>query len=1044
MAEEFGAEAPDKEHLSVLEEQKKILDESGNSAIPSINTLKLITEKSLCVTRDTIGDFRNDSHRALVRLDLFDSVNLPTLLETALSNLLSGAVANNIKPVAERIQKNKKLKKCLEEAKGSFEKLKNFKCLSFDDKDFSDQWQLALKTINTTRDIVEKDSSLNKDEAFVVFMDNIKRFLNLCWVRYTTRSLFSQVRTKLEKIQGKVQSHSAELSVSVPLPFATGLSADTTAYHSSSSQGFAPNSFFTIGEASGGEVGISFSLPGLLKISAKGGIEKTAQELHYSLESLIDSYNFGNLSEIQKRGMSCLEDKTPDGKNAMEERKSMQDAEAEALANMIRFEAYLVMTKSLDTNVVLKWVDITRSKSMDRTSGIAGKVEVDANLTVPAVEVDVKTKASHESRTYIKDNPLLSMIDSNCSLINGLDEKKFIEIIGQHFDKHLKNSIEEQKKEIKEKGIKTEQSSEYLLFQQLIGDLQNYNNRLCNQVTASAEFTGTKSKEEEAAHRKKVDRFWVPKDFRGKPGEEGAFLKSFLLAAVKVMKKYSGPEHNTMRKKIYEYLCRLNKFCELKKSGTSELNAEAKINTLNGTIALTLPALGKTNVDFTARTMKGSPIKEDNGTYFILKFGLPLATVGIIGMKALKYLLCGAVDKLSQKKVMVEDTAKAVKGFCSNVSDITKGLDANVKKYAAVDVIGLATGIGKRIAMATNLGGAGATLTGTAATNASTVTSVTGNAAASTVGTTAENIGKTVGVEFEIEGRSEFQFQWKRLEPSADYKKIIPLPLPRRKVIEIEKVKESLWNMDYFAIQSSMNLNAGLKVPLAGLAGAFSIGDVVKAIGSNSIHYMVSKYNVLSLGTCDSGCEESTAIEGLFAEQSALLFKLFRNIAEENSKAAFELQTLYNEVLDNLETQGDKKTEWTNLMKEFLEACKELSKEKVDEESTVNAVNRSNAAAAFGGAGAGHGANAAVVSNGSVSGFGGLKAEFSSDGKKKVPDPDETANMNDVISIISGRQVVSKSEQFEQARDIFKQILKMNFDYNFRPYYDKAFVPKTK
>ena len=126
---------------------------------------------------------------------------------------------------------------------------------------------------------------------------------------------------------------------------------------------------------------------------------------------------------------------------------------------------------------------------------------------------------------------------------------------------------------------------------------------------------------------------------------------------------------------------------------------------------------------------------------------------------------------------------------------------------------------------------------------------------------------------------------------------------------------------------------------------AFSeCGKASSKIGSNSLIFIVNKFNV-----CEAG-KNSTGISGFWEKfktsQKNSIEDLFININDDGSNAKYELQGMYSLIIKNLSKKSDENDTQKqsliaavkNLFRNFLGACRDL-KESQNNESKQKAYN---------------------------------------------------------------------------------------------------------
>lgn len=198
--------------------------------------------------------------------------------------------------------------------------------------------------------------------------------------------------------------------------------------------------------------------------------------------------------------------------------------------------------------------------------------------------------------------------------------------------------------------------------------------------------------------------------------------------------------------------------------------------------------------------------------------------------------------------------------------------------------------------------------------------------------------------------------------------------------------------MDFVAVTNS--IGAGLSASSLGNLPASvktnaTLGKAGKRTGSDTFHDMSSKFNALSLGREDSAFGESTATASLLKGQSGQLLKLFRNIATMKTNAIFELQDIYNKLINQSKTKSERK-EYETLFADFIGACKNLDRAIAD-----------------------------------------------------ASDDDTESGETEATELIKedndSNEKALDMEQFNKAFDLYRTILEKQFEHIFKPHYDNAF-----
>ena len=144
---------------------------------------------------------------------------------------------------------------------------------------------------------------------------------------------------------------------------------------------------------------------------------------------------------------------------------------------------------------------------------------------------------------------------------------------------------------------------------------------------------------------------------------------------------------------------------------------------------------------------------------------------------------------------------------------------------------------------------------------------------------------------------------------------------------------ESEFMLWYIKIGAYLDSSLGKDFDLADLSYASSVGKETIIIGTDTFGYLTSRYDAFSLGLKDS----KDALSPWYAfkdKHKDRLMALLENIANEQSNIIFELQGMYNTIMDNI-GEDDKKTskKCTKLFKNFISACEELANAKNKKEA---------------------------------------------------------------------------------------------------------------
>ncbi|MDR3187445.1 MAG: hypothetical protein LBT63_03400 [Holosporaceae bacterium] len=889
-----------------FENQRSLLS-STNESLQSNVALKELCSKSLRITADSLDAMKLDPETACLRVDAYEGANLPILIYEALLFILNGT-DSTFDELREKIKNNQELERNLNFLLNYLEELKKYDHIDFDNEEYLALFQKIVEVFILLNSLTSADKQL-ENHYFRDFLRISQKFVSLVFARYNTEKMLNKMRKSLEGIQGVTANTSVSLSINAPLPI-SGTSVTVDAFASSNSYGSNGTSFYTFTSTNGVKGGLTFTVL-LAKISAKGGIERAAAELFYSLEGYMDYLN--TLSPV---AINKIQAKSQGMTQALSERKTMQEREREALACNGMFERYLRLFRVIPkVGVFLTWIGITKAMTTSKTAETTILAEVLAAAVIPFSSIGVTLKGSKGVKIYCKDLPMICMVNNDFTIADGYQLEDLERLIGKIFD--LSETIDD---------------SNFLL------------GRLSEYVFALERMAIATSESEIEIYRKKkhsCEKQLSPKKIIGSYGRNGA-LKACILTAAILRKKLPNDHMQALRfKKIYELVCRLSLLGEFSKNKTGARKffgygesanvieeAKAEISTLTLAFVVEIPQVGNVNVSIVRRTVEGSPFLQENGTYITVKFSLPIGSAGVVGMGILREKFGSVLAQAKAKKlpIVFEDFQDASKFFLA--------------------------------------GGA--------------------NAGAKAAGKVLAAVGSPLGASFY--GSSDFTFVWRYVPPLPDA--LSPWPFSIQPKIVGNKKRR--WVLDFVTVTTALNggINTTSIVPVS-LKFNASTGKLTKRTGPNTFHDLHSKFNALSIGTADSKSNATTAIDSLLSGQSGQMLKIFKNVGGMKENAAFELQTLYNDLQRAITNESEKK-KCDAIFGNFIKACVNLSQ------------------------------NAPPDANPADSGENEINQLTNAD--------NEAANQEEL-----------QTDQFKMAFELFKEILSLQYRRLFEPYYNGAF-----
>ncbi|MDR0968190.1 MAG: hypothetical protein LBL99_00970 [Holosporaceae bacterium] len=814
-----------------------------------------------------------DPQNTPIEVDLFFGSNMPIMFSNAIDYITDVENTDRNFDLPNLIAKNAALRQKLETLRNSLQKLSSLAQADFSDEHFSATYEDATHDFLDVLATAAEDSSFGERHYFVRFLNAAQKAFELVWTRHCAEEALAQAREALEKeATGSVGSKTISVSVNIPTPMPSA-SVSLEASKSESYTGNSSFSFFTTSSGKRGKAGIKFDFS-FGKATATAGIEQISSNIFYSLEQVIDAYNSAALSKFQKAQFKKM-------KTVAKGRKDLQQREKELLVRMEELEGLLNIFKVLPNGVKLNWVDVTKSRAVDKSKETNVFGEISAAASAYLADLGITLKTSSGVKTYSKESALLSLINEDCSP-NGIDSAAVVKIIGKEFDFSQK---------LPDPGL-------------LVGHLEAYVGVLVDLANADSDD------ERKALTEKKhtYEGLLCPKKTFGSYGRVGVLRTCVATAAVLRERDITNARASAF-KRIHIALDRLAKLKEFsknesgirKKAGygakdSTASSVRATVDSLSALAVLSIIRIGDIEAFLEKRFIKGSPLKDENGKYITIKFSLPLSSVGAVGMKLMRDKLGSVLQKASANQDLGADLKdfdavcgsmsafeaeeKAAKKSRKKEKAAKKEDNANIAKSVVVDAAGIALQSG--------------------------VAAATGGA-----------------VDVKFYGSSSFEFVFRRVDPPRHYSKVLPLPG------EILARKErGAWILDNVSISNTIEsgIGAPASLPISPSIKS-SFGKVMKKIGGDSLHAMISKSDALMMGQEDDKTA-NTAYAALRDAQSEQLLKIFRNINRPNSNARFELQTLYNEIAANASASDQRSCDQS--FRKFLDACRRLDESAID------------------------------------------------------------------------------------------------------------------
>lgn len=674
--QKFEYELPIKENAptkTYIEEQRKVIDlvkrrPKNNQYYmvdAKLDALKILCDSNVRLTRESLADFANYPDSAVLKVDLYEGVNIVHIFLKTLKYLTQKTKNEETNKLYEKLKKTKGALEALNVLIRGFEELATLDFLDCADTEFVGSYAKVVGEINSVLLKLE-GNGFDKKHSLVRLLKNMQKALELIFIRYNTEKTLNIVRKNLEN-RVTTMTGASKIGGSLSIPVAANVSVDVEAVVSRTSYGGSSVAFFTASKSGKIQVGSTLNLVAA-KLKGSVGVEKISSDIFFSLEQMMDDFS-QNSSLHKEVHLAFLNDAT-------KKRSNMQDAEKELLRIMAELEGMIKIFSGLPQIVNLNWVDITKSKSTDTSNESIGIAEIKASTPI-LLDLGISLKGETSKKTYTRFTSQLEIVSEDCLPKNGLDEKTFKDILGKKYD--MSESLPD--------------------ANLLLGHLRSYVGVL--EELINPPNGASKGELEKKKHM--YEGLLAPKSsglFR--EGRNGVF-QAALVTAVVLRSKEKDASRMSVYKNIYYELSKLLKLAGFSKNSKTAalkstksdvgLTADCKINRLSAKLSFPVPVAGDISVNMTRQSVKNSPFQDENGKYMITNFSLPLASVGIIGMGSTQKKLAKifkkvkSLKKLKELKVDLKDFILVGEAFRLLTSE-------NLKKTSSLIVMGTSINLG--------------------------------------------------------------------------------------------------------------------------------------------------------------------------------------------------------------------------------------------------------------------------------------------------------------------------------------------------------------
>lgn len=480
------------------------------------------------------------------------------------------------------------------------------------------------------------------------------------------------------------------------------------------------------------------------------------------------------------------------------------------------------------------------------------------------------------------------MIEDDCSPSCGYKTSDITRLLGTTSDRSSQylEKINENKD-----GIENyDESALAIILNNILDDIKRYNACLSRLAEPSV---SKKALEQAEIEKHSVESRWLSQKNRVKSeGREGV-LRS-LVATVTNLREFSKSSLSAaIFNTIYEELCKLGALCEFSKDKSkrnAEFGLEASAQDSAWSGSLSIP--GGIEIKINRTHAEGHPFMEDNGEFIDLEITLPLTILGLVGMKVVQSKLLSVFGALSKQKGEISEGLGNAGGV---VQDVLILLTRNSAIPFISNIMGMIP-----------------------------------------IGTSKLNIRlrrlDVFSCSSPLPGTSEIidrnKNRWEILYIQTMALSNLGLGLGSSSMSDTlsslkdgtqivqEKVGEKIANV----MEKVGGVAAGIGDKIKNLPVSIqlsfgrSLGKRERIIGSNALFYPTARYNVAKLGN------SKTQWKNFTTEQAQQLWLLFSNISDVDSDARYELQTMYNKIL-NRTTSNSEKSSYEKIFKNFLKAC---------------------------------------------------------------------------------------------------------------------------
>ena len=621
---------------------------------------------------------------------------------------------------------------------------------------------------------------------------------------------------------------------------------------------------------------------GNVKISVGSGVAKyLSGSVGYNLgttRTLIFYSLEQFLDSYAKNGkISSVELREPDIKKIAKSRDEMKKAEKQLLSNMQNsINTYLKVYNIIPQNIKFRLPEITSSSYADSQLSATSACSLNAEAECLA-SLGMETKIQSQIISTSMRHSYIKLIKKDCSPSKYAESSYEIsKFLNQEKNKKYIETQENLKSyfENETNSKETNQKALSLLVSNMLGDLKQYNSCL---YILSDDSLPKEDKAHAQALKDKIELNWlgiINSLIKGRLD----FLKTAIATAVKLREYCDSEENLKLFKSLYSEINNLSKMQTFsknffKRNPNFETTYTSNVNSVIGQMQFELPTVGTTSLGIDY-SQNESEAKFDNSEDITVRLQIPMAGDKLLGRHNIKNKFKELIKKLSESK------NNYLSNSCKEALGVVEKDFSNILKELGIKTTAkIPTVLSEKKYIFLDIF----------------LTKVN------------KNLGRNT---------------------------IKPLPGSTNPIIK----NEDIWTLKNIGRTDSSLTNLNIGIDKYGKANfSNNLGKSSSKIGSDTLSFIINKYNGLASGFSDSSSETNPMWEKFTTSQKEQLKILFENINKPDSNARYELQELFNNILEN-----ESKTKTEHIFAEFLENCSYYSIENTEKnyEKALDSLNK--------------------------------------------------------------------------------------------------------